>query len=84
MVIRLYWQEVADIVAKAIKVEGLKLGEPRVMVQAPYGGDEELIQNAVLEFPIITAESERPRFIEPVNAALAPGAPALPDDDTPF
>jgi hypothetical protein len=83
MVIRLYWQEVADIVAKAIKVEGLTLGEPRVMAPAAYGGEEQ-VENAVLEFPIITAESERPRFVEPVNAALAPGAPALPDDDTPF
>lgn len=80
MTIRFTWQELRDMIAKQMDIPGLQLGEPRLMQRAPYGEDEP-IQDGYIDVPIIT---ERPRFVEPINAALQHGAPATPDDDMPF
>ncbi|MGP0071216.1 MAG: hypothetical protein ACLPWF_04695 [Bryobacteraceae bacterium] len=79
MVIRLHWQEVADIVTKQLNIPGLQLGEPRVMQRVPYGDDEE-VENPIFEFPIVDAAkpADVPRSGPELLAVAAAEPPDVP------
>jgi hypothetical protein len=86
--LRLSWAEVADILKQHIHLPGVQLGEPRIFSQVMYGGSEEEVEGASLEFPVLL-EVPAQAAVEIPKHLLFPAAPPeleppAIDPDTPF
>jgi hypothetical protein len=85
MTLRLSWAEVADILKQHIHLPGVNLGEPRIFSQGAYGGPEEEVEAAALEFPVLVDIPALTPLLEPAHLfAAAAVRPTAYDPDAPF